>query len=371
MKEIKNQNKWLVVKEGSGFSIRRWVKYKDGTKSFIRLNKSYYSGKSDYSELKNITKVLNYRERKEQDAIDYFNLVGAFIPKDLKNQFYKYLVKQTLNEAYSRELISSLNNHFFSYWYAIKIPDYLHWEERQEDLIHHLMDKKLSKKTIDKVMNIATRFFKWLHKRTGKKTPILLFDTSSISPIVWRKHDLDIICLKGIKTGAYISEHDWVLIKENLYPSIKSAVLLCYYYGLRRSEVLAMNTQDLRKGHLSVERQLISYKDMEKATGPLKSRSSRKVPHYIQKDLSQVKEWIETVVPMHPDTFTDKWILFMSSLKMPYRLHDLRNTYCSNILAAGITIRDAQLAMGHASLKTTERYLRDHRKLSDDEVFIG
>lgn len=59
-----------------------------------------------------------------------------------------------------------------------------------------------------------------------------------------------------------------------------------------------------------------------------------------------------------PDTATHWWQAIAKAASYPARLHDLRHSYATNLMAAGISPRFVQEILGHANLATTESYSR-------------
>ena len=59
----------------------------------------------------------------------------------------------------------------------------------------------------------------------------------------------------------------------------------------------------------------------------------------------------------------------MDSMKLNFTLHNLRNTYISNLFRdmslLGISLAEISLAAGHKDLRTSQQYLRDFRPLED------
>lgn len=82
---------------------------------------------------------------------------------------------------------------------------------------------------------------------------------------------------------------------------------------------------------------------------------------------SSVKS-LNSVKLMNPDTYSKKWKKLMKDLDMRYNVHDPRRTFCTRLFDMSVPAGDIQRAMGHSSIKTTEKYRRDKFEL-DDEVW--
>lgn len=61
------------------------------------------------------------------------------------------------------------------------------------------------------------------------------------------------------------------------------------------------------------------------------------------------------IVPIAPETLAHKWrdAQRKAAIAEPYRLHDLRHTYATRLVLAGVNIRVLQYAIGHASYQLT------------------
>ena len=65
---------------------------------------------------------------------------------------------------------------------------------------------------------------------------------------------------------------------------------------------------------------------------------------------------------------------FATAMGVPFRPHDLRRTFAKLAYAGGSPLEQIQLALGHESIATTERYLGGKLNLADaacDRLGIG
>ena len=71
------------------------------------------------------------------------------------------------------------------------------------------------------------------------------------------------------------------------------------------------------------------------------------------KDLGYVL-FKENGEPFHPDSLTQKWERFIAKYHLPHiRLHDLRHSNATAMIAAGINAKVVQHRLGHANVSIT------------------
>ncbi|MBT4791440.1 MAG: hypothetical protein HON90_07705 [Halobacteriovoraceae bacterium] len=143
-----------------------------------------------------------------------------------------------------------------------------------------------------------------------------------------------------------------------------------------------LRASDIKNGHLEVTKQRVAVS----RTAELKwGLEEKKIPHYyttglisssrmkknLMKEycLDDVSNWIETAPNKNPNDITKSWSCLMDSMKLNFTLHNLRNTYISNLFRdmslLGISLAEISLAAGHKDLRTSQQYLRDFRPLED------
>lgn len=162
------------------------------------------------------------------------------------------------------------------------------------------------------------------------------------------------------KQGRAIEGDDW----ERLSPLIVGnvAFALMAFAGLRRGETLALRRCDidLQTGVIHVCRQRIRVHGQLVTAPPKSSAGIRDVP--ISPELEpMLREAVRfllpngLLVPIAPETLAHKWrdAQRKAGITSPYRLHDLRHTYATRLVLAGVNIRVLQYAIGHANYQLT------------------
>ena len=162
------------------------------------------------------------------------------------------------------------------------------------------------------------------------------------------------------KQGRAIEGADW----QRLAPIISGdvAFALMAFAGLRRGETLALRRADVDfgAGVLHVCRQRVRVGGQFVTAPPKSSAGVRDVP--ISPELEPIlREAVRfllpnaLIVPIAPETLAHKWrdAQRKAGIAEPYRLHDLRHTYATRLVLAGVNIRVLQYAIGHASYQLT------------------
>jgi integrase len=196
--------------------------------------------------------------------------------------------------------------------------------------------------------------------------------------------------------GNYMSENNFKILLKHLRRGQESSyhcspddispyVQMCYFYGVRRSESMALTSENLKETHLLIERQaekLKKHKDSY-VTKVLKGRAKRKTPHWMI-DVGDAYSILmlykaKSSRVFHPDTFTEKFSKAITEINLEkkfednfgnrliigFTIHDLRRSFITNAFRRGINPIDIQLAVGHKDLRTTLAYQTDDRSLDD------
>lgn len=162
------------------------------------------------------------------------------------------------------------------------------------------------------------------------------------------------------KQGRAIEGANW----QRLAPVISGdvAFALMAFGGLRRGETLALRRADVdfSAGVLHVCRQRVRVGGQLVTAPPKSAAGIRDVP--ISPELEPIlREAVRfllpnaLIVPIAPETLAHKWrnAQRKAGIAEPYRLHDLRHTYATRLVLAGVNIRVLQYAIGHADYQLT------------------
>jgi integrase len=156
-------------------------------------------------------------------------------------------------------------------------------------------------------------------------------------------------------------------------------ILIAAFAGLRRGELIALHwgDVDLVKRKLIVRRSVSAERELIST----KTRRSREVPIPDQAEaaLKRLRTRMDFTGPddyvfanrlgrrLDPSALRQRFERARDASGLePLRLHDLRHTYGSLLVAGGIDLVSVKTAMGHARISTTERYL--HARPATDQA---
>ena len=159
--------------------------------------------------------------------------------------------------------------------------------------------------------------------------------------------------------GRSISDADWRLLAPEIRGDV--AFSLMAFAGLRRGEALALRRADVNQasGLIRVSRQRLRVGGRLITLAPKSKSGVRDVP--ILPEMAAVLQQQPLMlpnalyVPCSPETLGRRWrrAQLRAGVEQPYRLHDLRHTYATRLVAAGVNPRILQYMIGHASLDLT------------------
>lgn len=161
------------------------------------------------------------------------------------------------------------------------------------------------------------------------------------------------------EVGRAISQEEWQLLLPEINADIGLALLA--FAGLRRGEALGLKRGDIDQasGLIHIRRQRIRVNG-QLATAPPKSAAAvRDVPILPELDaaLRRLPLMLPNtlLVPCSPETLARRWRRAQerAGIAQPYRLHDLRHTYATRMVRAGVNVRVLQYMIGHATLDLT------------------
>lgn len=181
------------------------------------------------------------------------------------------------------------------------------------------------------------------------------------------------------------------LWQSDINKKLKIIIKFAVGSGLRQGEILALNQSDvdLDKMEVTVTKTLSyvkvfkgdgTYKYETLVTKPKTKTSRRKVPlpEALKKELTELKKIrleeqlklgsaytkndllfpSETGTYMNARNLVRSWERALKQLGLPFKtFHSTRHTFASQLIERGVKIETVSRLLGHASIKTTERYI--------------
>jgi integrase len=349
---------------------------------------------SNRAQLTEFVRQLNVRHKSELErAKEAYEFKHTFITEKLIGEFEDYL-KMLKRKHVTNDML--LLRRQIS-WFVNKLqkPDPKDWQ-RDECLMRWVqaLTSDLSKKdkdalemfsemiypdTVKKYVYIINTFLKWLCKRLPDIYGLIELKMPDSVMTDYRKrygvNDPDSV------VGTYIEDEDWKVIEGSIDERIRPYVRLGYYFGLRMSEAMGLQLDDVLTDNISIERQLVEIPNGKPVYGPPKTiNGKRRIPCWFMK-AEDVYEEIQKFTLMHPNSYSDLFKKEMARFesqykrKFPYATHDMRRTWVTRALDLKITnpiVQDITVmkAAGHSTLNVTIKYIRTRKDGFSNEKFV-
>jgi integrase len=151
-------------------------------------------------------------------------------------------------------------------------------------------------------------------------------------------------------------------------PTKADEVELAILSGMRRGEQFNARWADWKK------KEGVLY--VTGKTGPREVRINRAASRCLSRMRRRARVETTYITPERNISEVDRRLWFERAVKKAtlaskFRYHDLRHTFCSRLVAAGVPLLEVQQLAGHASYATTLRYAHlspDHRKKAVEKV---
>lgn len=337
---------------------------------------------SDIPALKDYVIRLNGKDPRAERVKARLEFEHAFISPSFLDEYQNtYLRNAIPSEKEAAKLVFYLRNYVLNYFVArLGIASPIEWKRNESLWGLALLNKQKkndafvfedgesrSTKVLKIIVYESNRFMRFIHTK-HPDIPAITFEP--LSKAVLKSHEANRRLKGEVRDTKYIPAEDWKVIKANLPDTWGCLIKLCYYYGLRRNEAYGLSLKDVKNGYLAIEKQLDKIADDSKKYKPLKSRYTRKCPHWFCKPQEAHKLANEIAkLDLHPDSLSQLFVAKCESLKLPhYTIHDLRRTFITNAVNKGIKQEDLRLAVGHVDGATTYKYyVRDTRDMNDEE----
>ena len=361
---------YFLTKENNLSVIRRYVVLEDGRRSSKRVPKSVFWNCTTDESFKLLVEKLNSKKNPTKSKFSKNKVVSPELLEEFRLQLKLEIPTQKDSDSHFR----NLNRYFLDFFIKkLELDLPMDWKLKETlwgasllgekgSILIFEDNKTRSVKTIKGIVQIANRFMAFLHQRKPKVVPAIKFTPVSKARLKLHHANLN---LNKEEIGKFITPDHWDDIESNLPSDIAPFIKLGYYYGLRRRESLAVTQNEIGTKFLAIKKQLNTVGKSGPEFVPLKNRNSRKVPYWFL-NASETYKLVQECKDkrIHPDTLSYKFIEYMDSMNLPYRLHDLRRTFITRALDKnkGNALPVMQ-AVGHSNTDITMKYLRDNREL--------
>ncbi len=229
---------------------------------------------------------------------------------------------------------------------------YLH-EITSEDIERYRADriKEVSKSTVNRVLSclgsLYSRAIEWGKATSNPMTKVKVFKVANKRIRYLEKEEID-------KLLAHCCEH------------LKPIVIVALHTGMRKSEILRLKWHDIDIKCNIIH--LLDTKNGEKREIPMNEVVQKTIIGVLKNPESQYIFCNKDGKP-YGDIKKSFFTAIKKSGIVDFRFHDLRHTFASQLVMAGVDLNTVRELLGHKSLEMTLRYSHlspDHKKRAVD-----
>jgi len=282
----------------------------------------------------------------EEDASKDINHIERPLPEKLSESWQKKLETELRSRKYSP---CTLRSYIYYNRLLCRILQKPAEEIRAEDVNVFLAGLDKNKEYSASSMNLAISAIKFFYKE--------VFKNDIIGEKHRPRHDK--------RFPMVLSKQEIVeVLKHEKNPKHRLLLMLAYSSGLRVSEVVA-----LKKEHIDLSRKVI-YIVGGKGRKDRCTLLSEKAAAFIREyyEVFNIQTWLFPGQPAtHPLTIRSAQKIFDKAIQQAkidkdVSIHSLRHSFATHLLESGTDIRYIQSLLGHASVRTTERYTHIARR---------
>lgn len=147
-----------------------------------------------------------------------------------------------------------------------------------------------------------------------------------------------------IKNDIYIPTKDEIKkLIDNSSGTLHDAIVLGAYLGLRRSEICALQPNDIDKNVIHIRKAMVKGLNGWEIKTTKTYESSRDLP------LPKSCKSVELPIKAYPNTITEEFDRLRDKLKVPIRFHDLRHYFVSTLIANNVPNAYIRSCTGHST----------------------
>jgi len=342
----------LLIANGASWDALRHefvIKYNSSTEQLNKINRSLPPGVPGVWVKENSDEIRTtgfFGRPWAEDEIKQTYLIERPLPEKLSEHWQKKLETELRSRKYSPCTLRS-----YIYYNRLlcrtlqKPPEEIH----AEDINVFLAGLDKNKEYSASSMNLAISAIKFFYKE--------VFKNDIIGEKHRPRHDK--------RFPMVLSKQEIIdVLKLEKNPKHRLLLMLAYSSGLRVSEVVA-----LKKEHIDLSRKVI-YVVGGKGRKDRCTLLSEKAAAFIREyyEVFNIQSWLFPGQPAtHPLTIRSAQKIFDKAIQQAkidkdVSIHSLRHSFATHLLESGTDIRYIQSLLGHASLRTTERYTHIARR---------
>ncbi len=268
------------------------------------------------------------------------------------------------------------------------IPQYMEWAkdykkpltiERNYQFLKHL-DPYVSDKRLSKITLVVAEEYKNGRKKQGASNATINRERSFLKAVLNKSVKWGLLEKNPLQYmeplpeshlfNRYLTYEETMALIDACEDHLKPIIITSIHTGFRWGSVLNMKWQEV-----DLVNSLIIFKDPVK-----KGDTVYPLPDEVRKALKNVPKNGSPYIFVNPETgkpWKNLRIAFRraktkAGITKPFRLHDLRHSFASNLVMSGNDLKTVQELLGHRNISTTLRYAHlslEHKKKAVDGLF--
>lgn len=223
--------------------------------------------------------------------------------------------------------------------------------------------KNLSSNSIARNISSLKSFFNYLIKNNKlKNSEVFILKSPKLKKSLPRPINVD-LAIEAIRFSETMEKDKWIGLRN------KAVLLLLYGCGLRISEALNLNYEDIKNEDFI----LIKGKGGKERVVPMMPYIKKGIENYINECPKEINNHDPLFIGQRLSRLSPRIIQYAlekirHSLALPETAtpHALRHSFATHLLESGGDLRTIQELLGHSSLSTTQKYTKiETEKLYD------
>ena len=219
----------------------------------------------------------------------------------------------------------------------------------------HRRNSEISSNSIARNISALKSFFRFLIKNNKiKESSVFNLKSPKLKKSLPRPINVD-LAIQVIKQAEEIEDEKWIGLRN------KSILLLLYGCGLRISEALSLNYDDIQnEDHI-----LIKGKGEKERIVPMMPYIKKGIENYLEACPKEIISGEALFIGKRFSRLSPRIIQYSlekirTALSLPETAtpHALRHSFATHLLDSGGDLRTIQELLGHSSLSTTQKYTK-------------